>query len=358
FLLLVCFVFVCRQSKAAALIIERAWMSARDRTFFNMLKHSICAAEKCFSTVFLHIISPLEAELIQDPTMAASVRLRFGGSAFPPLVYFKIFHHQSGPVVKYFSGKTMLNSTTVKANEDCLRMKGHRVFLEHMVNDGMQHFQKDTTDMVDIVTLKDYIHYLSYLDETPAKYGGKCNYWRLLSREDVPRHIVFYDILEYLYSGKISAHVRRNMAQLLIKPQTSKIQLLHLKIISALKSTLPSAMEHTMRSARVLSKKETKRRSSRAVKKVSKMKELYDEEKKRQSVVSSSCRNGIYPPENTVIHTDSSAEMSFSSETADLESNSDEDNPDLDNEAQMLYEWTKHLSIDNVMANSEIYLSP
>lgn len=60
----------------AARIIERAWLSYRDRKMYNLLKHATCAAEHSLSYEILRKISPKEAQLLKDKGMPVKVRFR------------------------------------------------------------------------------------------------------------------------------------------------------------------------------------------------------------------------------------------------------------------------------------------
>ena len=57
--------------------------------------------------------------------------------------------------------------------------------------------------MIDIANLQDYMKYLSKVDETSAKAGGKENTWRKLSLESVPRQHIIYDVLTYLRDNQV-----------------------------------------------------------------------------------------------------------------------------------------------------------
>ncbi|CAI9737074.1 Hypothetical predicted protein [Octopus vulgaris] len=348
-----------QQMREAVQTIERAWLSSRDRKIFKLLKHAVCAAEQCITSVFLQTISPHEAELLQDPTM-------FGGRTFPPLVYFKIFLHQNGPVIKYLSGKTMMTPAATEANEDSLKIKGPRLFFDQLLYDQVQHHCRKTTDFVDVVTLKDYMQYLAHIDETPAKYGGKY----------VPRHIIFYDIVEFLYSGKVSPDIQHHLTNLLVKPVNPKIQMLHLNIISALKSSISYPLERLMKCPEIKGNK-TKRRSKRAVKKVNKMRELYLQEQERQEKSKMSQYSTPQTPENSIslkpysgYDDDDDDSIIIASKTSDFvtatvhtdnddmttDQNEDLDPNDMDNEALRLYQWTQHLSLDNILNPSRLSL--
>ena len=59
---------------------------------FQLLVHSICAAEYSMAFDILKRVNPKEAEFLKDSKIPYKVRFRFGGDSFPPLVYFKVSH--------------------------------------------------------------------------------------------------------------------------------------------------------------------------------------------------------------------------------------------------------------------------
>ncbi|KAI8515117.1 Chromosome X 58 [Branchiostoma belcheri] len=186
----------------ATRVIERAWLSYRDRQMFKLLKHAVCAAEHCLSFEILRKVSPMEANLLKDPSFQVRVRFRFAGSDFPPEIVFKVFIHTGGQGVNYVSGKRVIKPATNAAADSCrlmghrmfydqmirdapdsCRLMGHRKFYDQMIRDACQHEKDRVTDEIDIITMKDYMQYLSNMDETPAYMGGKENLWRKLSLE-------------------------------------------------------------------------------------------------------------------------------------------------------------------------------
>ncbi|KAB0390733.1 hypothetical protein E2I00_014081, partial [Balaenoptera physalus] len=110
--------------------IQRVWLSHLDKSMFQLLKCTICAAEHHVTHEILKKVSPLEAELVKDPCMKCKFFLcsgiaftlhaknyvndlkykeeKFSGETFPPFIVFKIFLHTEGLGYKYFSGKSLL----------------------------------------------------------------------------------------------------------------------------------------------------------------------------------------------------------------------------------------------------------
>uniref|UniRef100_A0A9L0RUH7 Chromosome X CXorf58 homolog n=1 Tax=Equus caballus TaxID=9796 RepID=A0A9L0RUH7_HORSE len=145
--------------------IQRAWLSHMDKTIFQLLKHTICAAEHFVSYEILKKVSPLEAELVKDPSMKCKVRFRFSGETFPPFIVFKIFLQTEGHGYKYFSGKNLLKPSS-EAVVDACKIMGKKKFY-HQIMEDEHLFQKfKVTDEIDVVTLKDYMQELQM--DTPG----------------------------------------------------------------------------------------------------------------------------------------------------------------------------------------------
>uniref|UniRef100_A0A9L0SGI3 Chromosome X CXorf58 homolog n=1 Tax=Equus caballus TaxID=9796 RepID=A0A9L0SGI3_HORSE len=220
--------------------IQRAWLSHMDKTIFQLLKHTICAAyhrlfqEHFVSYEILKKVSPLEAELVKDPSMKCKVRFRFSGETFPPFIVFKIFLQTEGHGYKYFSGKNLLKPSS-EAVVDACKIMGKKKFY-HQIMEDEHLFQKfKVTDEIDVVTLKDYMQYSSLLDETPASFGGRNNYWRRLNLKNIPKTMIIYDIVDYAESGIISNRLRKEMKHLLERPQTEEMRQHQLQIVSEIR---------------------------------------------------------------------------------------------------------------------------
>ena len=101
---------------------------------------------------------------------------------------------------------TYLQLVTCKATEDARQQMGNRLFYDQLLFDSCHHLQHSSlTDITDVTTIKDYmkVHcndinyrslpfskYMANLDETPAIYGGKENYWRKLNLDGMPFNFV------------------------------------------------------------------------------------------------------------------------------------------------------------------------
>ncbi|KAG8510086.1 putative uncharacterized protein CXorf58, partial [Galemys pyrenaicus] len=259
----------------AAKTIQRAWLSYTNKMVFQLLKHTICAAEFNVTHEILKKVSPSEAELIKDPSMKHKVRFRFNGETFPPYIVFKIFVHTKGHGYKYFSGKNLLKSSTevmfydvyfmtflnLALNGRCLRknilaigeqtffkplsqmgsepaptdvyrLVGKKKFYNQFLEDERPNQKIKISDEIDVITIRDYMQYSSFLDDIPASSGGKNNYWRRLNLENIPKAMLMYDIVDFVQSGVISTRLRKELKYLSQRPKTEEMRQHQLRIVS------------------------------------------------------------------------------------------------------------------------------
>ncbi|KAJ6650766.1 hypothetical protein lerEdw1_004049 [Lerista edwardsae] len=205
----------------AVKIIQKMWWTFIRKRLFKLLKQTIRAAEHCISYEVLKRVSPLEAELLKEPTLLCRVRFRFAGSDFPPFIVFKIFCNSRGHGSLYISGKSVITSTSEAAVDAC-RLMGYRKYYNQILQDELDYKKYGITDEIDVATIKDYMQYISHLDETPAYFGGRHNYWRKLTLEDFPRTMIVYDIMDYAQSGTLSHRLKEELPFLLLKPQNEE----------------------------------------------------------------------------------------------------------------------------------------
>uniref|UniRef100_A0A8C2UJ41 Chromosome X open reading frame 58 n=2 Tax=Chinchilla lanigera TaxID=34839 RepID=A0A8C2UJ41_CHILA len=219
------------QQDISARKIQRAWFVHLDKMIFQLLKHTICAAEYCVTHEILKNVCPLEAELVKDPSMKCKVRFRFSGETFPPFIVFKIFLHTEGHGYKYFSGKNLLKPSS---------------------------------------------KYSSLLDEIPASSGGRNNLWRRLNLKSIPRTMMMYDIVKYAESGVMSARLQKEVKYLLQRPRTEEIRQRQLQIVSEVRCPSFASLQPLYRPYQQQSKvRHLGRRSKQAQMKVEKMRKAY-----------------------------------------------------------------------------------
>ncbi|XP_038613211.1 putative uncharacterized protein CXorf58 homolog isoform X2 [Tachyglossus aculeatus] len=264
------------QRELAATMIQRAWWSYRDQSLFQLLKHTICAAENCVTHEILKKVSPLEADLAKDPSMQCKIRFRFGGERFPPFIVFKIFRHPGGCGSKYISGKKTFRPTC-EAMVDACKLMGNRKYYNQMIQDQLQYQKHKIADEIDVVTLKDYMQYASYLDETPAYLGGRNNCWRRLSLENFPRAMIVYDIVSYAQSGTISGRLQRQLKFLLQRPSDEEMKRHQAALVSQIRCSSPSSSPSSSPRSRQGPghPRHLGRRSRQARQKIAKMKEAF-----------------------------------------------------------------------------------
>ncbi|XP_029414295.1 putative uncharacterized protein CXorf58 homolog [Nannospalax galili] len=259
----------------SAIKIQRAWFIYVDKTLFQLLKHTVCAAEYCVAHELLKKVSPTEAALVKDPTTKYKLRFRFNGERFPPFIVFKIFFQNDGHGSKYFSGKNLLKPSSQAVTDAC-RMMGKRIFYQQIMEDE-RFFQKfKVTDHMDIVTVQDYMQYCSLMDETPAAFGGRNNHWRRLNLRSIPKTMMMYDIVDYAETGVISSRLQKEMKYLVQKPQTEEMRQQQLEAVSKVRCPCITTIGPFYQPREQQSKtKHLGRRSKQAKQKVEKMRKAY-----------------------------------------------------------------------------------
>ncbi|KAI9143241.1 hypothetical protein BKA69DRAFT_1063090 [Paraphysoderma sedebokerense] len=88
--------------------IWKAWERYKLRTTFKILKSELLKCQKALTFHLLKKLSPRELEILKDPILQARIRFRFGGSQFPPLIYYKVY--TLGTNVHYFSGNRVIKA--------------------------------------------------------------------------------------------------------------------------------------------------------------------------------------------------------------------------------------------------------
>lgn len=323
--------------QAAATIIERQWIAFRDRQMFKLLKHAVCAAENSLSNEILRKVCPKEAQLLCDKFQQVRVRFRFGGPEFPPMIFFKIYIHTEGKGLKYMSGRRTIKPAS-EASEDSLRNMGNRKFYDQMLQDAMFQQQYRITDEVDVTTLKDYMQYLANTDESPASMGGKENYWRKLTLDDLSRRTIFYDIVDYLYNQRMSPRLHVELPILIQKPVSQEIKVQHIRAISELRTidSVPQVPMHTPKSKMSQSYSQpSSRRSKQARLRAMKLRKMYGLDK-----------------EGSNLKLDSREPTAVSEEPDDYFdrygiTGEDGEGDEWEKEASKLYEWTQELSFND-----------
>jgi len=297
--------------------IERCWCSYRDKQMFKLLKYAICAAEHSLTYEVLRKVSPLEADLLRDPVIQARVRFRFGGAEFPPIIMFKIFIHSGGQGVKYYCGKKVIKPAS-EAASDSLRLMGNRKFYDQLIADMCQHEKDRITDEIDVTTMKDYMQYLSHVDECPAETGGKSNTWRRLTLDVIPRQNIVHDIFSFVACGVTTPRLIEECPDLLsLRPATQEIQVASIKTIPMYRKkpqidyNNPSPI----------------RRSRQAKARVAKMRKMFGLDSPKQS---DSNLHRITPTVEEPVD-----DILFEGD-------------DWEDQADKLYEWTQNLSLDEL----------
>uniref|UniRef100_A0A2C9KG98 Uncharacterized protein n=1 Tax=Biomphalaria glabrata TaxID=6526 RepID=A0A2C9KG98_BIOGL len=332
------------QQKRAVLIIERAWVSYRNKQMFKLLKNSVCAAENSLSYEILRKVSPKEAEFFSHKHHQIRLRFRFGGEEFPPMIFFKIFIQTGVQKVKYLSGRKMIKPAT-EASADALKQMGNRNFYNLMLQDTIRQQSHPVTDEVDITTLKDYMQYLSNLDESPANQGGKENYWRKLTLDVLPRQTIFFDVVDFAYNNHLSATLKKEMQLLTARPVSQMMLVKQFKAISRIRSQQANPPAHYFKSSKSVSmlrdnSQVSGRQTKQAREKVMKMRQLYSQQyTKDPDDLTSDIQDDDY------LHYGQEMDNELLAEASDEE---------WDQEAHQLYQWTQGLSFSDDMIHSPL----
>lgn len=288
--------------RSAVRTIEKWWGGIRDRRVFKLFKQAVCGAESSFTRDIIRKLNPSDAALLQDPAVRARVKFRLGGECFPPIILYKIFFSKDLIHVQYMSGKAMIRPST-EAAEDASRQMSSRAMFDQMIMDACYHPNQKIQDEMDVVTVKDYMQYRSIVDESPAYIGGKGNSWRMLNASSLPRHSTMHSIAELL------AKVTNSAPGSLTVPSHY--------VHSPRSSILGSSQKQARSPPSVKSGRTSSRRSWQARERVEKMRQNYTH------------HNPITTPiRETVVH---------------AKDNEENDESDWENDALMLYQWTKGL---------------
>ncbi|GCC22098.1 hypothetical protein chiPu_0000483 [Chiloscyllium punctatum] len=219
------------------------------------------------------------------------------------------------------------------------KIMGHRKFYDLIIEDNLQYQRTKIADETDIVTMKDYMQYISSLDETPAYLGGKDNYWRMLTLTNLPRTTIMYDIMDYAQNKTLSQRLKDELPTLLSKPTTEEIQLQHIRTISQTRSPTPSiSIPPTRSSTSSKAARESQRRSYKARRKVSKMRKIYGLDKNKEEVLNNPTHHSYAQDGSQII---TSCDQDKRSPAVHL--TSDEE---WEHEVDELYAWTQELSLD------------
>lgn len=356
---------------AAVRIIERGYISYRDRQMFTMLKHAIRAAEESWTYDVIRKISPKEAELLKDSCLTTKIRFRFGGVEFPPYILFKIY--LSNQTSHYYSGKNQIKPTS-EAAVQALQQMGHRRFYDQMIIDACQYEKDKIIDEVDVQTKKDYLQYQSNIDERPTYLGGKGNFWRKLSLENLPRSTIIYHIVDYLQTKTMSKSLKENMKIIMSRPVTREIQQEQFNIVAHLQSPSAANPDYlwTYRS-KIPKSAASGRRSLQSRRRISKMRSLYRNEteqtvenyKEKEQVAVSIENNDMYKnlskKQETVLFVPKNSLDSSELEIAKTQHQQFDENLNEvvgsytnhqaainEQEASQLYEWTRQLDLNDL----------
>ncbi|KAL7983707.1 hypothetical protein Chor_000583 [Crotalus horridus] len=171
--------------------------------------------EYCISYDILKRVSPLEAELLKEPTIQYKVRFRTKTN-------------------QYISGKRVITSES-KAAVDACKLMGYRTYYNQILQDELQNKRHGITDEIDIATIRDYMQ-----------------------------------------SGKLSARLRAELPFLLLKPQNEETCRAQILAVCQIRSVSPGFITTSLsRQEQKAAQRMSQRRSYQARQKIAKMKKVY-----------------------------------------------------------------------------------
>lgn len=175
----------------SAITIASAWTRYKQRKTFESMKNLLFLAESGLTIDMLRRLCPKELELVKDPFLRGRIRLRFGGTSFPPKLFFKIY--TKGINVHYFNGRQLIVPGS-QAARDSWNMMGTRQFTQQIILNQRVLEKMPVIDPVDVTSKQEYTQYMSMLDNIPINIGGRNNGWRELDLSEFPPHRLFYDL--------------------------------------------------------------------------------------------------------------------------------------------------------------------
>lgn len=184
-------------------VIERAWLTYRDRQIFQILKSVLSVgSHDDNSHLLLQRLSPIEARFFNAQT--AEVKLRLAGETFPPKVVFKVALKNSA--VCYLNGRNEIK----KDVKGSIQMMGERNFYAQLTSDLIERQKnKKVVDEIDIGTEQDKIRFQNYQDQSIARIGGKDNQWRSVDLQNLPKAAPIRDLFELIEAKQLSALPRQ-----------------------------------------------------------------------------------------------------------------------------------------------------
>ena len=149
----------------ACITIQRWFRSHYQRETFRLLKESIRLNESTCTKDVAKLLNSRDAPLLLDPAIEARVRFRFGGTSFPPFIYYKIFLDNTTTVL--IDGKT-----SSEKSQDFITDAGKLMGIGKLT---ITLWESSCADSRSVSASR---------DSNPAYLGGRNNFWRILGSED------------------------------------------------------------------------------------------------------------------------------------------------------------------------------
>uniref|UniRef100_A0A1I8GSA1 Pecanex-like protein n=1 Tax=Macrostomum lignano TaxID=282301 RepID=A0A1I8GSA1_9PLAT len=338
----------------AASRIQRAWLGYKNRQVFRLLKCTVAAAEHSLTHEILRKLAPKEADFFSKDQNLLQLKIRFR---------FDLPGHRLS--VKYVTGKGTIRAETDAAAQSA-KLMGNRKYYDLMLQDELMRLQHQVADETDVVTVKDFMRLLAVTDETGADMGGKANTWRQLTSQAAPRHTVFRDVFDFLATRRMTQRLQRHLPLLTALPSSQEVRREQLRVLAEVEAPRLTAEDRQRMAARKQKWQAaegggmaggTSRRSSRAVSRANKMRDLYllsGSDSSQPAGDNHRHDNNNYDEDSWLRRDGPGGEVRGEEGRESLfEDDGDEEEWD-EAEAEMLYEWTKELTEALKMAMADL----
>ncbi|EDQ91463.1 uncharacterized protein MONBRDRAFT_23408 [Monosiga brevicollis MX1] len=165
----------------AASRIAAAWRGHVVRRRYRHLAKLVRDAETVLADDLLRQLCPVEAEMLNDPLVRATVRLRLGGTQEPQIMY-KVFVSSQLARVKYMNGRHVVAPLT-EAAAQARSLMGAERYMDVVATDAYLQSKTEVLEESDVVDARDFAQLQAFRDNLPAELGGRANTWRWLHHD-------------------------------------------------------------------------------------------------------------------------------------------------------------------------------
>lgn len=173
--------------KEAVRVIARAWQQFSDIRIYRYYRDLIKFRERGDPGLMLKCINPTEASLV-DAAAGVHVRFRLGGDQFPPVIYYKIFIHNSLVDVNSFAPRDYTvhkqkDAKQVNNNKSKPKDDNHSGWYERVENNGWRPVADRTLAMFDQITQETSCRIIPFHHNKKARRRNKQQWAKMRKRE-------------------------------------------------------------------------------------------------------------------------------------------------------------------------------